>query len=79
MDSGETCSAYIIAKRVADATPGAVIRHSDVSGADVLDDPRVREQLEIIRGRRLSQFSMSRFGLRLAFRGEESGSSQMRV
>jgi hypothetical protein len=39
----------------------------------VLEDPRLREQLEIIKTRRLSQFCMSAGNVRLAFWGEHIG------
>jgi hypothetical protein len=39
----------------------------------VLDDPRLREQLEIIKTRRLSQFCMSVGNMRLAFWGDHLG------
>jgi Family of unknown function (DUF6188) len=39
----------------------------------VIDDPRLREQLELIKAMRLSQFCMSAGDMRLAFWGERIG------
>lgn len=74
MDPEEADRAYFLAARVADAVPGATtVRYSDASGPAAFDDPRLNQQLEIIVGRRLSQFSMSGSGVRLAFWGEKAG------
>ena len=66
-------SAAFITGRIAAAAPGATVRHSDSHGPDAVTDPRLREQLAIISGRRLSQFSIAINGIRLAFWGEEAG------
>lgn len=55
-------------------TKDAADRYSDAAGPAAADHPRLREQLEIIVGRRLSQFSMAVNGIRLTFWGEEAGS-----
>lgn len=74
MEPDRSGNAFILAKHAADATPGATLRYSDAAGPTAAGDPRLREQLEIITGRRLSQFSMAGSGIRIAFWGEETGS-----
>ena len=50
------------------------VRFCNASGPEVFEDPRLAEQLQILTGRRLSQFSMGLGPIRLAFWGEETGS-----
>ena len=69
----QNSAAFILARQIAAAAPGATVRHSDSHGPDAVTDPRLRDQLAIISGRRLSQFSIAINGLRLAFWGEEAG------
>jgi hypothetical protein len=74
MEPDQSGDAFILAKHAAEAMPGATIRYSDAAGPPVAEDPRLREQIEIICGRRLSLFSMAGSGIRLAFWGEDAGS-----
>jgi hypothetical protein len=69
----ENTAALILAKQLAAAVPGATIRPSDSHGPGAVTDPRLAEQLAIITGRRLSQFSIAINGIRLAFWGEAAG------
>lgn len=66
--------AFILARGAAAAGPGLSFRPSDVAGPSARNDPRLREQLAIVTGRRLSQFSMALRGIRLALWGEDAGS-----
>lgn len=52
----------------------AFTRNSDAAGPSASNDPRLNEQLAMITGRRLSQFSMATGGIRLAFWGEDATS-----
>jgi hypothetical protein len=63
----------MLARQVAAAEPGVTVRHSDSHGPDVFTDPRLREQLQVITGRRLSQFGIGINGIGLAFWGEAAG------
>lgn len=67
-------TAHILAGQVADAVGGSPIRTGEVVGPHTHDDPRLQAQLEIMRTRCLSQFSMAINGIRLAFWGEEADS-----
>jgi uncharacterized protein DUF6188 len=69
VEHDENTSAFVLATRVAAAVPGVSVRESDSQGAAVYADGRVREQLDIIAGRRLSQFSVGVGGTTLAFWG----------
>ncbi|MEO5662973.1 MAG: DUF6188 family protein [Nocardioides sp.] len=62
------------AAKVASLISGSSVRVSDASGSAASADPRLAEQLQLIVGRKLSQFSVSRFAIRLAFWGEDIGS-----
>jgi Family of unknown function (DUF6188) len=73
VESDENTEAFILARQIAAAVPGATGRHSDSHGPGASTDPRLREQLAIISGRRLWQFSIASNGTRLAFRGETAG------
>lgn len=72
MESDETSRAYILARQVAAATSGAAVRCSDNGGPAAAADPRLGEQLAVIMGRRLSQFSMAINGIRLEFWGQDA-------
>jgi hypothetical protein len=74
MEADQSGKAFILAMQAAATSPGATLRHSDAAGPTVYEDTRLYEQIEIIRDRRLSQFSMALGGIRLAFWGEETGS-----
>lgn len=71
--SDENTAAFILARQLAAAVPGATIRPSDSHGPDAATDPRLAGQLAIITGRRLCQFSIAINGIRLAFWGEAAG------
>jgi Family of unknown function (DUF6188) len=80
MEPDQSNDASTLAGRLEEALPGASVRYSnttvqpsDAAGAAALEDPRLHEQLEIIKGRRLSQFSMASSGIRLALWGEHAG------
>jgi len=70
--SEDESQAFILANQVAEAVTGAAIRHSDVAGDDALADPRLSQQLAVIKGRRLSQFSIAINGIRLQFWGSHA-------
>lgn len=74
VESDQTSKSYILTKQAEGAIPAATVRDSDVSGPAAYQDPRLRQQLQIITGRRLSQFSMAVSGIRLAFWGEDAAS-----
>jgi len=69
VEHDENTSAFILATRAAAAVSGASVRESDSQGAAVYADRRVREQLDTIAGRRLSQFSVGVGSTTLAFWG----------
>ena len=73
VESDHNSAAFILARQIAAAVPGATVRRSDSHGPGAVTDPRLREQLAIISGRRLSQFSIAINGIRLAFWGEAAG------
>ena len=73
MESDQNSAAFILARQIAAAAPGATVRHSDTHGPDAVTDLRLHEQLATISGRRLSQFSIAINGIRLAFWGEAAG------
>jgi len=55
-----------------DSAGKVTVRTADVEGAAALTDPRLQQQLDALRGQRLSQYSISRFdpALTLSFWGE---------
>jgi hypothetical protein len=57
-------SAFMLASQLAAATPGATMR---ASAADDDDDARLVEQIGLVVGQRLDQFSMAVNGIRLQF------------
>jgi hypothetical protein len=73
MGSEEISRPFMLAREVAAAVPGGVVRQSDGRGPSATADPRLGEQLAVIGGRRLSQFGMAVNGLRLGFWGEHAG------
>ena len=75
MESDENSAAFILARQITAAAPGATVRPSDSHGPGAVTGPRLREQLAIISGRRLSQFSIAINGIRLAFWGEAAGTA----
>lgn len=72
-DQDQDSAGFILARQIGAAAPGVTVRHSDSHGPGVLADPRLREQLQVITGRRLSQFSIGVNGTGLAFWGEAAG------
>jgi hypothetical protein len=79
MEPEQNRPAFILASQVTAAAPGATVRPSDSHGPDAGTDPRLHEQLAIIAGRRLSQFSIGINGTRLAFWGEAAGTVSREV
>lgn len=73
MEPDQDSAGFILARQIGAAAPGVTVRHSDSHGPGVLADPRLREQLQVITGRRLSQFSIGVNGTGLAFWGEAAG------
>jgi hypothetical protein len=52
-------------------TTGTTVRFADKAGIEAAADPRLREQLTALSGRRLSQYSIGSGGIRLSFWGEK--------
>lgn len=73
ISGGDESDAYILASTAAAHLGDAQVRHSDASGQAAVDDPRLQQQLSILRSRQLSQFSVAINGVRLAFWGETAG------
>jgi hypothetical protein len=67
-NSGEH-RAIMIARQLAETT-GTTARFADNAGPEAAADPRLREQLTALSGRRLSQYSIGSGGIRLSFWGE---------
>jgi Family of unknown function (DUF6188) len=51
-------------------TTGTTVRVADNAGTEAAADPRLREQLTALSGRRLSQYSIGGVGIQLSFWGE---------
>jgi hypothetical protein len=48
------------------------VRVADIAGPAALTDPRLEQQLHALTGQQLSEYSISRFSLRLSFWGEDA-------
>jgi uncharacterized protein DUF6188 len=66
--TSEEHRAYVMTRQLADTT-GATMRFADTAGTGAAADPRLREQLTALSGRRLWQYSIGG-GIRLSFWGE---------